>query len=299
MATHLDHVIILVSPSTLSSLPPFLTENFTITPGGRHVDNLTENKLICFRDGSYIELIAFITPSEEERAKHWWGKKKEGGIIDFAFTTKATTGEDVSKHHKDLQARLLDSGSKAGYELPRPGGRKRESDGQDIKWHVTFPAVGSSSSASSYQRGLLPFFCHDVTPRSLRAPVAEENVTHPCGAEGIKGLTAYVTEERVVELTKDYGVILDVDDLADGLESLYGGKGGAREPVKISVKAPKKGEEALRSEIEDRGGLVLGDLVFWGHSRKAGDDGLRRIDVGDGNISLGGLFLDLSAPDDI
>lgn len=298
MPVHLDHIILLVTPSTLNSLPPFLTENFTITPGGRHADNLTENKLICFRDGSYIELIAFITTSEDERAKHWWGNKKDGGIIDFACTTPSTTntGEDALKHHKDLQARLLGSSSKAVYDLPVPGGRIRDSDGQEIKWHVTFPALGpsSSSSASSYPRGLVPFFCHDITPRSLRVPVAEEYITHPCGAEGIKALTVCVPEERVAELTKDYGLILNVDDLEHGLEGLYSGKHGVKESVNILVKAPGEGEEALNRDMDDRGGLVMGDLVMWGHSHKPEECGLRRIDGEDGKMEMGGLFLDLS-----
>jgi hypothetical protein len=37
----------------------------------RHGDNKTENKLIIFADGSYIELIAFIDDDPKLRDGHW------------------------------------------------------------------------------------------------------------------------------------------------------------------------------------------------------------------------------------
>ncbi|TVY52110.1 hypothetical protein LSUE1_G010379, partial [Lachnellula suecica] len=74
------------------------------TPGGRHADNATENKLICFADGSYIELIAFL--SSPPPSNHWWGLKPYG-IIDFAFTTTNasafTNYETVSQRLKDIK----------------------------------------------------------------------------------------------------------------------------------------------------------------------------------------------------
>lgn len=45
---------------------------FTISPGGRHADNRTENRLVIFADGSYLELIAFINDDPEKREGHWW-----------------------------------------------------------------------------------------------------------------------------------------------------------------------------------------------------------------------------------
>src|SRR4051812_20256347 len=115
----LDHIILLVSHSTLTSLPQFLTKNFTVTPGGRHADNLTENVLICFRDGVYIELIAFI-PGQEGRETHWWGNKKEGGIIDFAFT-----GESAEGNWEAVNGRLAGKEVGVRYEKPVKGGRIR------------------------------------------------------------------------------------------------------------------------------------------------------------------------------
>lgn len=51
----LDHIIFLVPYASLTTLPLWITDNFAITPGGQHADGQTENKLICFEDGSYLE----------------------------------------------------------------------------------------------------------------------------------------------------------------------------------------------------------------------------------------------------
>src|SRR4051812_39623576 len=57
---NLDHIIILLPHHHILHPPPWLTDSFTISPGGIHSDGKTENRLICFRDGSYLEIIAFI-----------------------------------------------------------------------------------------------------------------------------------------------------------------------------------------------------------------------------------------------
>lgn len=67
----LDHIIVLVPYATLRSPPAWITENFTLAPGGRHADGKTENRLICFQDGSYLELIAFVGDDPKLREGHW------------------------------------------------------------------------------------------------------------------------------------------------------------------------------------------------------------------------------------
>ncbi|OCL03243.1 hypothetical protein AOQ84DRAFT_392409, partial [Glonium stellatum] len=74
----LDHIVILLPHADLLNPPAWLTKHFTISPGGRHADNRTENKLILFQDGSYIELIAFIDDDPARRAGHWWGDASPG-----------------------------------------------------------------------------------------------------------------------------------------------------------------------------------------------------------------------------
>jgi hypothetical protein len=101
MTLALDHMMILLPYQDLVNPPSRPTKHFTTTPGGRHADGKTENKLICFRDGSHIELIAFINDDPKHREGHWWGDKSPG-IIDFAFTSD----EDADVHFAGLQERL-------------------------------------------------------------------------------------------------------------------------------------------------------------------------------------------------
>jgi hypothetical protein len=70
MPLYLDHIIILLPYSKLLALPAWIPKNFAVTPGGRHADGKTENRLICFEDGTYVELIAFIGDDPKLREGH-------------------------------------------------------------------------------------------------------------------------------------------------------------------------------------------------------------------------------------
>jgi hypothetical protein len=274
----LDHIILLVPHSTLTSLPSFLTKNFTITPGGRHADNLTENVLICFLDGVYIELIAFI-PEMEGREHHWWGGKEEGGIIDFAFT--GPEEESAEDNWKTVNERLGSADVGVRFERPLKGARLR-GDGKEVRWHVTFPEL---PEGTRYQRGALPFFCHDDTKRELRVPAEKENVEHSCGAQGIRSLTVYINEDMVAELRKVYGAVLGVECNGEGeyvINSLHEGM-----KTSIIIKTLAQGDTKLKKKMDKGGGLFIGEMIFWG---KYGEQ--MTIDGDDGqNLGLGGRFL--------
>ncbi|KAK5685011.1 hypothetical protein LTS10_003086 [Elasticomyces elasticus] len=176
-ATQLDHVIILLPYHNIVNPPKWVTDSFTVSPGGRHADNKTENRLILFADGTYVELIAFINDDPEKRKGHWWDKPF--GIVDFALTTHKPFD------YPALQKRLKASGSGVSYAEPVSGGRTMP-DGQELKWKVTFP-LGA-------ERGEVPFWCHDVTPRERRVPVSKQNTEHICGATGM--FSVVVREQR-------------------------------------------------------------------------------------------------------
>jgi hypothetical protein len=280
---HLDHIIVLIPYHTLLTLPSWLTSNFTITPGGRHADNATENKLIIFRDGSYIELISFINDDPKLREGHWWGKK-EFGIIDFAFTSKNLSAEESFEEVRErLGGVHWESGEREiGYEEPRKGGRLRD-DGVEVKWQVTFPVV----SEEGYQRGELPFFCHDVTERGLRVPISEESVKHPSGVVGVKSLGVYVPESREKTLGKGYKAIIGTEGDGERFETepLKGETG----KVSFLVKVPE--EEKQRKLMEQRGGLLLGDLVFYKEKGSESTAGVTRIDGENSEVAMGGWYL--------
>ena len=61
----LDHVVV-VLPALGPAVEAFAAAGFTVTPGGRHDALPTENALVCFADGSYLELLAARDPSARE-----------------------------------------------------------------------------------------------------------------------------------------------------------------------------------------------------------------------------------------
>ncbi|KAK5173800.1 uncharacterized protein LTR77_002481 [Saxophila tyrrhenica] len=187
----LDHVILLLPYAMLSDPPSWLTDNFTISPGGQHADGKTENRLVLFRDGTYLELIAFINDDPEKRKGHWWDKPY--GVVDYAFTTS-------NLDYDGITSRLSKSGTAISYEKPRAGGRVTP-DGKELKWEVTFP--------TGVERGNIPFFCTDVTPRERRVAATEENITHLSGVLGMAGMLLEIEKDGLGPVAKVLAAVLD------------------------------------------------------------------------------------------
>lgn len=218
----IDHVVVLVPYQDLLTPPRWVTDNFTLTPGGRHSDGKTENKLIVFSDGTYLELIAFINDNPSLRRGHPWGNKSYG-FIDFALTTPAGSNFDYA----GLRGRINQKSGSLGidYDQPIEGGRKREgSDGSgdgsgdgggdaaEVRWKVTFPknVVGAGVPGSDIsRRGEIPFWCHDLAARSLRVDTSAANVTHPSGVKGIAQFTILVPERKMDSYVDLYSSIMD------------------------------------------------------------------------------------------
>jgi hypothetical protein len=179
----LDHIIIFLPAKDLDNLPKSFTNAFTITPGGIHADGKTYNKLVILESGVYLEFIAFVDDDVKKREGHWWGTKSPSSIIDWALTSRDV--KDVEKLRE------------VGYGEPRRGGRKR-GDGKEVEWFVTFPSPGT-------ERGSVPFFCHDVTPRGLRVP--EAGISHSSGAISVDHIVIVVATEKLAELIKTYTAI--------------------------------------------------------------------------------------------
>lgn len=171
MLRGIDHLVIVV-PDLEAAARGYGELGFSAVRGGRHPVG-THNALIAFRDGSYIELIAFYEPNPEHR---WWGPLQQGGgLVDFCLQTD------------DL---LADTSAfrKAGVAIddPKPLTRQRP-DGYRLRWVLSIPR--------GTHRGVAPFLIQDETPRAERIP---PETTHRNQVIGIGTLSVAVTDPKTV-----------------------------------------------------------------------------------------------------
>lgn len=157
-AVQLDHVVVLVKDLD-SAVQTWSSQGFTPTPGGIHTDGQTHNALICFRDGSYLELLAFRVSTPSHRWARYLGY---WGPIDLCLAVD------------DIRATVAHAREQGvNYTDPSEGGRERY-DGVMLRWLGAFPPEGSG----------LPFLIQDLTPRVLRVPQGA-NTIHTNAANGI------------------------------------------------------------------------------------------------------------------
>lgn len=210
----IDHIIILLTPEDFTNVPSWLTKNFTILDGGVHSKGTSQNKLIVFKDGSYLELFSWTNPQPDGVPPHAdfpsWADKPEGCIIDWALT-----GKDAYGQHKQLMTgleKLRAKGETVGitYDEPKEGGRQRK-DGENLKWVTTRPRRTTQEALTVD----VPFFCHDLTPRVLRVPnhpgaisSMPDLTTHPCGATGVAGIVIEVSRANIEKSTLLYEAVL-------------------------------------------------------------------------------------------
>lgn len=282
----LDHLILFVPvnlTTRLPRVPPYLSENFTLTPGGFHADGATSNVLIILSDGCYIELISFVPDAPSSIVSdHWWGPSSTfTGWKDWCLTN----GLPPSQNYENV---------KGSHGEPICGGRKR-ADGVELRWSVTFP---KGIKGGQDTRGRIPFFCHDATPRSLRVPMDDEKTQHPCGAVGVKELTVVVKDQGLMEQTrKEYEAIL-----GDGGQQEKNGvrfklgrvqeAPGLQEDAgaEVVLRLPRNAEEETRAEEQ---GFWYGDVVL---CRKAEPGKVHktreRVDTGERENGVGGVWLE-------
>ncbi|NNJ12441.1 VOC family protein [Chloroflexales bacterium ZM16-3] len=167
MIQRVDHLVILVDDLT-QARADYEALGFMVVTGGEHADGKTHNALVSFADGAYLELLAF----KAEAYQHvWWRHVAVGqGLIDFALLP-GDTAEDVAA----ARARGLE------IDGPFPGGRNRP-DGVRLEWQTARPASPE-----------LPFFCGDVTPRTLRVPGAD-TWDHDNGVHGLARVSVAVRD---------------------------------------------------------------------------------------------------------
>ncbi|KAI9170657.1 hypothetical protein HJFPF1_00127 [Paramyrothecium foliicola] len=202
----LDHVIILVPQSFLDSPPSWLSDAFTLYPGGKHVDGATQNTLVLLPDGSYLEFIAFVPGADPAlRQRHRWGHKHEGTVVDWALTL-VSNGEGQAKPESSdhvvgeeafarAQQQVRDAHAGIVYSDLAKGGRKRL-DGVELKWAIS-SGQWDGENKGRFEPGQVPFWCLDSSPRNLRVPYEQPDVAvHASGVTGV----AHLEVQRVKEV---------------------------------------------------------------------------------------------------
>jgi hypothetical protein len=177
-----DHAVIVVE-SLQEAVRGFSSAGFTVTPGGRHDVLHTENALVAFADGAYLELLALQDPGSRADLRalratpRWEAHLHRASAIGRRFLPRLAgpagagdaclAGERLERFAAECRQReVIVTG-------PVPMQREREG-AEALAWDLLLPAEDA-----------MPFLIEDRTPRHLRAPGAAEAIVHANGAGGI------------------------------------------------------------------------------------------------------------------
>jgi len=160
----LDHVVIVVGDLAAAS-EKYRGLGFDVRPGGRHEGMGTGNALIGLRDGTYLELFAFLETSGVEKHPLWPLAQAGGGLAVFWLATDDLDG--------DLE-RLKNLG--VNYAPPVEMSRKRP-DGALLRFRLATP-IG-------HDWNTFPCLIQDITSHAKRAP---DSGAATNGISGIRSL---------------------------------------------------------------------------------------------------------------
>jgi Glyoxalase-like domain len=175
----IDHLVIVVK-DLQQAANDYQQLGFTVVPGGKHPVG-SQNVLISFADGSYLELIAFYRDAVDHR---WWEPLQKGErLVDYCMQTDHLRGDTL---------KLREAGVAIDDRVPWSRTRP---DGYELKWLLSL-ATGS-------HRGVAPFLIQDITAREERIPREFE---HQNGTTGIDTVTIAVDE--ISQVDRWYSAVL-------------------------------------------------------------------------------------------
>src|ERR1043166_1641543 len=179
MSARLDHVVVVVT-SLAEAERDFGAAGFTVLAGGRHDALPTENALVCFADGTYLELLAVRDPATRDelralRSSDGWERHLRGVSAVARRFLPCLAGPDgvadwalVATSLASVAARLRAPGVAAAGPVAMSRERK---DGERVAWELLLP-----------DSALHPFWIADRTPRERRVPAGDIATTHANGA---------------------------------------------------------------------------------------------------------------------
>jgi len=161
----LDHVIIAVRGLD-QAVEDYIALGFTAVYGGRHASGATHNALICFQDGTYLELLAPTGDPAQPGSTDFSPLLQRGeGLVGYALLST-----DLLTDAAELRARGANVGEVSE-------GRRQRTDGVELRWRT-----------AALDGGMSPFLIEDITPRNLRVPGDLATITHANGVTGIAKL---------------------------------------------------------------------------------------------------------------
>lgn len=231
MSAPFDHVVVMV-PALEPMVREFAAAGFTVLPGGRHDGLPTENALVCFADGGYLELLAALEPGTRDelralRATDGWESHLRGvSAVARRFLPRLAGADGVadwvlrSGSLSRPSARLRQLGLVASGPVPMS---RERTDGEVISWDMLLP-----------ESALQPMWIADQTPRERRVPGGAAATTHANGARAVRSVRvrALNVPSAALELGDALGVTPSLR--TDGTSSLEFGdwrvEVGAGEP---------------------------------------------------------------------
>jgi len=188
MQLRFDHLVVAV-PALSEAVAVAEAAGFTVLRGGRHAELPTENALIVFADGGYVELLAARSAMARAvarrlvRGPEWrtWQPRMDAigrrflphlartGVCDFVFRASGLADIAAAAHTRGLAS-----------EGPLAMGRERP-DGRRLAWELLLPETLE-----------LPILIDDTTPREWRVPQDPSAVQHANGATGVGEVTLRV-----------------------------------------------------------------------------------------------------------
>lgn len=184
-----DHVVVVV-PELGAAIAQFAAAGFTVLPGGRHDVIPTENALIVFADGSYLELLAPRDAEAREslrvrsERRGWDAELRRSPAVARRFLPNLVRPAGVADWVLASNALRPVAAALRRVDQPASGpvsmSRERP-DGTRLAWELLLPL-----------EPWIPFFIRDVTPRSLRVPEDDRVRRHANGALGVAAIRVRV-----------------------------------------------------------------------------------------------------------
>jgi hypothetical protein len=182
MLTRFDHAVVVVD-SLPKAVAAFGDAGFTVAAGGRHDALPTENALVPFADGAYLELLAFRDAGARAelralRASAGWAAHLHGtSAIARRFLPRLAGPDGVADSvvTGERLARFANESRQREFVMTGPVAMRRERPGAEaLAWELLLPAEDA-----------IPFLIEDRTPRAWRVPASPEATRHHNGATGV------------------------------------------------------------------------------------------------------------------